>query len=276
MAEDTEAIVMDIGSSMCKAGFAGDEAPRVVFPAVIGRPRHQPTMVGVDLRDYCIGDDVQCKRALYDLSFPVQRGMVTNWEDMEKVWNHAFHNELRVDPREHSVLCTDAPMNPKTNREKMCEIMFETFSVPHFYVQLQAILALYASGRGVGVVIDSGDGVTHIVPVYQGYTFPHAIQRINMAGGDLTLHLAKLLTKRGYTFSTMSELELVRDMKEKLCFVSEDYDKDIQTSESSDLFLKTYELPDGNTITLGNERFRTPEVLFEPSLIGMLIIIFAK
>jgi actin-related protein len=266
--EQNAAVIIDNGSGMCKAGIAGDDAPRATFPSIVGRPKMPGIMVGMDQKDTYVGEEAQAKRGVLTLKYPIEHGIITNWDDMEKIWHHCFFNELRVTPEEHSAHLTEAPMNPKQNREKMTQILFETFNVPTFYVSIQAVLSLYASGRTTGIVLDSGDGVTHTVPIYEGYNLPHAIMRIDLAGRDMTDYLVKLLSEVGQSFASSAEREIVRDIKEKLCYVALDFDAEMKSFADSSAMDKTYELPDGNTVTVGNQRFRCPESLFQPMKLG--------
>merc|ERR1719447_1882632 len=150
---------------------------------------------------------------------PIDHGVVTNWDDMEKVWNHAFYEELRITPEDSAMMMTEAPLNPKANREKMTQIMFETFQTPAVYVAVQAVLSLYASGRTTGCVMDSGDGVSHTVPIYEGYAVPAAIRRLDLAGRDLTDYLMKSLVNVDTT-SPPQQNERSFVMSRKSCHTS--------------------------------------------------------
>ena len=262
-------IVIDTGSGVIKAGFSGDAAPTAICPSIVGRPRHRGVMVGMNEHEYFVGDRLNSMRGVLSLDYPIENGIINNWSDMEKVWHHTMYDLLRIAPEEHPVLLTEAPMNPKRNREKIIEMMFEKFKVPSTYISIQAILSLYASGRTTGLVLDSGDGVTHAVPVFEGYCVPKAIVRLDLAGRNLTNHLKDTLSERGYQFRTTAEREIVRDIKEQLCYVAEDYETELIKSKKDSSLEKSYILPDGNKVVIGSERFRVPEGLFQPSLIGM-------
>ncbi|XP_037794027.1 actin-3-like [Penaeus monodon] len=259
------ALVVDSGSGTTKAGFAGEEGPVSVFPTIVGRPRtarhfssHAQPLVG---------NAAQRKRGTHRLSFPIERGVVTNWDDMETLWSHTFEHELHVEPREHGLLLAEPPLCPMPNRERAAQVLFETFGVGALLGANQAVLSLHASGRTTGIVLDSGDGISHAMPFYEGYSLPHAILRSDLAGRDLTEYLVELLGKRGYSCQNSTERDIVRDVKERLCYVALDFHQESAAAKTSAVE-KTYELPDGEVISLADERFRCPEVLFDPSLVG--------
>ena len=263
-------LVLDNGTGISKNGYAGEDQPRSVFPTVIGRPKYGNIMPDVKeySREWYIGEEAVELKGLMNLHFPIEHGVVDDWPSMERIWHYTFFTDLRVDPSEHPILLTEAPLNPRLNREKIAEIMFETFNVPALYIATQAVLSLYASGRTTGCVIDIGDGVSHIVPIFEGFALSHAIQRVDLAGRDVTTYLQRLLRQRGYNFTTSAELEIVRDIKEKLCYIAIDPEKEVILSKRVSGMEKNYMMPDGEVINIGLERFLAPESFFNTSVIG--------
>jgi actin len=260
-----QAVIIDNGSGFIKAGFAGDDTPRVVFPSVVGK-RINPVSAG---QNTYVGDEAQSMYRTLTISHPLENGNVTNWDDMEKIWSHTFHDELRIDPAAQPVMLIDSALNVKANREKMVQIMFERFKVPALYVATAPVLSLSETGRSTGMVLDCGYGFGQIVPIYEGQVLSNAISRLELTGSDLTNYLMKLLMERGYSFTTLAEKEIVRDIKEKLCYVATDFDHFMMISKEDNRYEKVYELPDGNIMTVNDERFRCPEILFQPSLNGL-------
>eukprot|EP00397_Hematodinium_sp_SG-2012_P025903 GEMP01027101.1.p1 GENE.GEMP01027101.1~~GEMP01027101.1.p1 ORF type:complete len:386 (+),score=72.44 GEMP01027101.1:80-1237(+) len=265
-----QTLVIDNGSGYMKAGFAGGDKPKSYFPNYVGRPRPhvKRVMVGSDEGEYFLGKRAQELRGVLTLKYPMAHGIVEDWLDMETVWHHVYQ-EMKVNSEEHPVLLTEAPLNPRKNREKSAEIFFETFNVPALFCSAQAILALYASGRTTGVVLDSGDGVTHAVPVFEGFAMAHSIMRSDVAGRDATDYLMLQLRKAGHIFHTSSEREVVRAMKETACYVAFNPQKEEHQEHEKASIGHPYKLPDGSSITLGAERFRAPEILFRPDLVGL-------
>ena len=153
--------------------------------------------------------------------------MITNWDDMEKLWHYTLYNELKVNPEEHPIILTETALNPKQNREHITKIMFEKFNIPCLYVSMQEICALYASGRTTGVVIDSGEGKTHAVPIFEGFSVPNTIQKMELSGKDLTEYLRQLLREKGVVLQTPAEIDIIREIKESSCYVVSDYDQAI-------------------------------------------------
>ncbi|KAL0808355.1 alpha-centractin [Ostrinia nubilalis] len=258
-------VVIDNGSGVIKAGFAGDQIPKCRFPNYIGRPKHIRVMAGALEGELFVGPRAEEHRGLLSIKYPMEHGIVTDWNDMERVWNYIYSkDQLSTFSEEHPVLLTEAPLNPRRNREKAAEVFFETFNVPALFLSMQAVLSLYATGRTTGVVLDSGDGVTHAVPIYEGFAMPHSIMRVDVAGRDVTRYLRLLLRKEGVNLRTSAELEIVKAIKERACYLSPNPLKE----ETLETERAQYTLPDGTQLEIGQARFRAPEVLFRPDLIG--------
>ena len=216
-----------------------------------------------------VGEETQCKQDVLRIKYPVEFGIVTNWDDMEKIWHYIFYNELRVDPEEHPVLLTEAPCNPKANREKMTQIMFETFRSPAMYLVAQPVLSLFACGLTTGFVLDCGEGAANTVPIYEGFALRHGVLKLGCSGRDFTDYLMRMLSEKGYSFATRADREFAREIKETLCYVAHDFEQEMRLSTTSSHLEKNYKLPDGQIITIGNERFMCPEALFKPSNMGI-------
>uniref|UniRef100_A0A673AQ49 Beta-centractin n=1 Tax=Sphaeramia orbicularis TaxID=375764 RepID=A0A673AQ49_9TELE len=242
-----------------------DQIPKYCFPNYVGRPKHVRVMAGALEGDLFIGPKAEEHRGLLSVRYPMEHGIVNDWNDMERIWQYVYSKEqLQTFSEEHPVLLTEAPLNPSKNREKAAEVFFETFNVPALFISMQAVLSLYATGRTTGVVLDSGDGVTHVVPIYEGFAIPHSIMRVDIAGRDVSRYLRLLLRKEGYNFNTSAEFEVVRTVKERACYLSLNPQKD----ETLETEKAQYVLPDGSTLNIGPARFRAPELLFRPDLIG--------
>mmetsp|Transcript_13634 Transcript_13634/g.27888 ORF Transcript_13634/g.27888 Transcript_13634/m.27888 type:complete len:393 (+) Transcript_13634:31-1209(+) len=263
-------VVCDNGTGFVKVGYAGENFPRAIFPSMIGRPvlRAEESIVeGVELKDIMCGDEAAAVRHSLECSYPVENGIVKNWEDMEELWNYTFWEKIKINPSENKILLTEPPQNPLSNRKKIVEYMFETYNFAAANVSIQAMLTLYAQGLLTGVVCDTGDGVTHVVPVYQGFVPQHLIKRLDVAGRHITKYLIKLLLLRGYAFNRTADFETVRQIKEKLCYVAHDINTERRLAQETTVLVEPYTLPDGRVIKVGQERFEAPEALFNPSLI---------
>jgi actin-related protein 2 len=261
-------VVCDNGTGFVKCGFAGDNFPTAVFPAMVGRPilRFEESIEEAELKDIMVGDECAKFRSALEVNYPVTNGIVTNWTDMFHLWDYTFNERLKINPKECQIMLTEPPMNPKQNRVKMVETMFEKYGFQGCYVSIQAVLTLYAQGLLTGVVVDSGDGVTHVVPVYEGYCLSQNVQRLDLAGRDITNYLIKLMLLRGYAFNRTADFETVRQIKEKFCYVGYDLELEKKLALETTVLVESYTLPDGREIKIGAERFEAPEAMFDPIL----------
>ncbi|KAI4812708.1 hypothetical protein KUCAC02_024076 [Chaenocephalus aceratus] len=248
-------VVCDNGTGFVKCGFAGSNFPEHIFPALVGRPiiRSTAKVGNIEIKDLMVGDEASELRSMLEVNYPMDNGIVRNWDDMKHLWDYTFGPEkLNVE-----------------NREKIIEVMFETYQFSGVYIAIQAVLTLYAQGLLTGVVVDSGDGVTHICPVYEGFSLPHLTRRLDIAGRDITRYLIKLFAAGGYAFNHSADFETVRMMKEKLCYVGYNIEQEQKLALETTVLVESYTLPDGRLIKVGGERFEAPEALFQPHLINV-------
>mmetsp|Transcript_3453 Transcript_3453/g.5390 ORF Transcript_3453/g.5390 Transcript_3453/m.5390 type:complete len:307 (-) Transcript_3453:211-1131(-) len=275
-------IVCDNGTGFVKVGYAGQNFPSHIYPSMVGRPilrAEEAVSETLELKEVMCGDEAAAVRHSLDIKYPVDNGIVKNWDDMEHLWNYTFFEKLQINPAENKILLTEPPMNPAKNRERLVEKMFETYQFGAANVSIQAMLTLYAQGLLTGVVVDTGDGVTHVVPVYDGFVPQNLIRRLDVAGRHITNYFIKLLMLRGYAFNRTADFETVRQIKEKMCYVAYDINQERSLAQETTCLMETYTLPDGRVIKMGRERFEAPEALFNPHLIdcekvGMADMVF--
>eukprot|EP00475_Leptophrys_vorax_P016996 TRINITY_DN23500_c0_g3_i1.p1 TRINITY_DN23500_c0_g3~~TRINITY_DN23500_c0_g3_i1.p1 ORF type:complete len:380 (+),score=66.65 TRINITY_DN23500_c0_g3_i1:25-1164(+) len=269
---EPDPVVIDFGSGVVKFGLAAVHDSPLTIPCVLGQPKLVgETILTTKTKQLYIGDEALTKRGLLALRNPLENyhtGIVGNWDDVEAIWEHIFDNELKVSAEEHPVLLSEVPLNLKANRDKMTEIMFENFGVPSLYLANAAVLALYASGRFTGVVLQSGENATHVVPVYEGYAISQNIVRIDLNGRQLTDYMLKLLCSHGYPFISGGDRKLAQDVKEKLSYVALDFESEVDRYSQSAQLEQAYDSPEP-AYSIGNERCEAPEALFQPRLIGL-------
>jgi len=278
--DDIPTVVIDLGSGYTKCGYAGHDYPKSIFPTVVGTQKYQMCMVGMHQRPHYAGKEALNKRGILHLENPFLHGHVKDWDKIENVLQYVYYNELRVSPEDYNTLLTDAPGNPRANREKFVEIFFEKINSVSFFMTISATLALYASGRTCGVVLDSGHSITSTVPIRDGIPIKHQIRRLEIGGHNLTEYLIRQLRYRGHNVESSADKEVIRRVKEKFCYCSLKYDQDEEAynrpdqlnsnySKKDDAIAQTYTLPDGSSIKVGTEQYQVPEVMFDPSIIGI-------
>ncbi|XP_027630252.1 actin-85C isoform X1 [Tupaia chinensis] len=264
---DNVPLICDYGSGFSKVGFAGKESPLAVFPTILGKLRHDTVLEGMEKEDWFIGGEAQEKRWKLNLQHPISRATITNWDNMEKIWHHSFYQILHIAPEQHPVMVTEPPLHTTSSKERTTQILFETFNIPALCLVNQGVLSLFASGQTSGMTVESGEGITYFVPIIDGCPLHQSTMQMDIAGQDLTLHLLQLLTHSGHSLVSTGDQEYIRDMKEKCCYVALDFDEE-KANIHQPPHPQKYQLPDGQEISLGQERFLCPEALFQTDLIG--------
>ncbi|XP_038648463.1 actin-3-like [Scyliorhinus canicula] len=264
---DITDVIIDNGSGVCKSGLVGDSLPTSAIPSIVVTLKVKGNTREACHTEFYFGKKALTKRGTGCSKYPIERGIVTSWDLLEKLWKHVYTSELHVKSKDRPVLITAAPLTSFFNREKMSEIMFECFNVPAMYVAIPATLALYASGRTRGIVLDSGYGLTDAVPIYEGYYLPDAVKRLKLAGNDITENMKRLLLESGHNIPNTIQKETFENIKETLCYIA--LDPQLESKSQPDDSQQEYTLPDGNLITIQKELFKAPELLFTTSTVGL-------
>eukprot|EP00924_Labyrinthula_sp_SR-Ha-C_P002657 augustus_masked-scaffold_13-processed-gene-3.0-mRNA-1 protein AED:0.28 eAED:0.28 QI:0/-1/0/1/-1/1/1/0/368 len=261
-----EPIVMDNGSETTKTGFAGDDTPCAHFPSSITYEEKNLVSHIPNTRDTNLESQNASSKLNPMLKYPIEAGVVVNWDDMEDLWEHTFSQRLFVKTEDHPILLTEKIYGTTATREKTIQVIFEQFNVPATFLSLQSVLALYASGRTTGVVVDSGLSVSHTVPVYQGYCLPHAVGKFNFGGKHVSSDLRKYLLESKHVAQERITLTLVDEIKRSIVSVKQ---INKQTSIVEDEDIVAYKLPDGSQVIIGKERYKCAEVMFRTRIYGM-------
>ena len=253
-------VVIDVGSGLVKAGFGGEDGPRSIFNSIVGTPKQVGLMVGMELQERYVGDDAISKYEIMNFSYPIQRGEVTDWDKFENLMHYLLYSEMKVVPEEVSILITESPRTSRENREKLTEILFETFNVKRLHIANSSMLGLFSYGKTSGLIVDSGFNITSTVPVYEGYPLSHASIRINIGGEDLSKNLLSMIQNNlDETYIDIKGRILADDIKEKLGYLL------LNPDDGDDVKDVTYELPDGKKIALSKELYKANEILFSPN-----------
>ncbi|EFB20765.1 hypothetical protein PANDA_004559, partial [Ailuropoda melanoleuca] len=260
-----KALIIDLGSQYCKCGYAGEPRPTYFISSTVGKRYSEAADAGDTRKETYVGHELLNTEAPLKLMNPLKYGIVVDWDCVQSIWEYIFHTAMKILPEEHAVLVSDPPLSPSSNREKYAELMFETFGIPAMHVTSQSLLSIYSYGKTSGLVVESGHGVSHVVPISEGDVLPGLTARADYAGSDLTNYLLQLLNEAGHKF-TDDHLHIIEHIKKKCCYSA------LMPEQELGLCLEEmrvdYELPDGKLITIGQERFQCAEMLFKPTLVG--------
>ncbi|NWX24627.1 ACL7B protein, partial [Aegotheles bennettii] len=258
----TKTVVIDAGTGYFKCGFAGDAWPSYIVPSTVGKSMREP---GSNQKETFVGRALQSSSIPLTLTNPVRRGTVVDWNCVQDTLEFIFHTEMKIQPEDHAVLVSVPPLCSVTDKERYTEMMFEGFHMPAVHIAYQSRLSMYSYGKTSALVVESGHGVSHVVPICEGYVIRSITGKVDYAGLDITYCLLKLLNESGNVF-TEHQLDIVQDLKEKCCYTSLDLGQDLSLPVQKQQM--DYELPDGHLVTVGKERFLCAEALFKPALFG--------
>ena len=258
-------IIIDIGSAYVKIGFSGEPSPRFVFPCITGTEKYKSVMVDVSARSIYVGNDVSRMRGVLKIQHPIQRGEIMDWDSYYEVLNYIFYSLLRIDDlSNYPVFYCEAPFMHGETKEYLARLFLETHRAKSLMMMPTPLLSLFSVGLTTGLVIESGDGLTWVVPIINGQIVQHAVQKLSLGGTDVNQNLKNLFMREGLNITSSSVDEIIKEIKEKNCYFILDPSDPPKTS---DMF--GVPMPDGSTISINNSvLYQAPEVLFDPGMVG--------
>lgn len=259
---ENKVIVVDIGSSSIKAGFGGDADNLSVVSSVVGHHK-------VDREKVYFGESVLSDSCHLSIHFPVENGIITDFYHFEELMNYIFKDELKIDPTDCSILVVEPSLNPKPNREKTIQFLFETYKFNSYYTVNQGVASLYSVGKETGLAVECGGNLTQITPVYEGHNIHHYSKCIKLAGNEMDLYMKEMINQELSDYKLSSALQICRDIKEKHSYVALDFDAELAKAKSANCISIDYTMPSCTEIKLSEELFRCPEILFQPQLNGI-------
>ena len=260
--------VIDNGSGYMKAGFSGEESPKIMFPTMVGKTKVEGIYVGDEKKESIIGSEAEKKFGILDISYPIQGGVVVNWDEMERIWANTFYTELKIAPEEHNLLLSESPFTSRKDREKTLEMMFETFNCASTYIVAQSVLAAYSVGKSTGISIDCGHTSLNFAPIYEGFLIRNSVHHIPIAGKDINDLMINLLMKNGQVIESKMQKQSIIKAKELYCYFAQDFKNEEKEFDNNGEEIKEWKLPEKRKIKIGKERFQSTEVLFNPKKFG--------
>ncbi|MFX1259725.1 MAG: hypothetical protein ACFFAN_17875, partial [Promethearchaeota archaeon] len=257
-------IILDIGSAYVKIGFAGEPGPRFIFPCITGTEKYQSVMVDVNKRSVYVGDDAMKMRGVLKVKYPIRRGTIMDWEEYYEILNHIFYTLLRIENlSNYPIIYAEHPFVPSETRQYIARVLFETHRAKSLMMLPSPLLSLFSVGLTTGLVIESGDGVTWVVPIINGQIYLQAVQKLLLSGVDVNHHLRSLLMREGINIESSAAEEILKEIKEKNCYFVLDPTNPPKSTEKY-----TYPMPDGSVKEIPDHIFyEAPEVMFQPGML---------
>ena len=266
-------IIIDFGSHSIKCGFNYDPFPRLIILNVVGKINNKSFSPLKDYNEYFCGYDALHNSSAIDITYPriENNGKFSSTEegkkDIESIFSYLFEEKLKSHEKLYSVFIIDSIFTSSKERETIAQILFEKLNIYQLHFEPQSIMTLYSTSKTSGLIVQSGEMSTEIVPIIEGYIISQGICNFPISGHQLT-------DKFGNVYKDIFDINNVSNHYWMTQKIKEKYAEILPTSKDFEELMKLktlpkkeYILPDGNTVDLGKEIYEIPESIFNPSII---------